>query len=187
MDVSLDNIIGASVRPVIVVFVPSLIGGGYAEYIGSRRDEYARIFLDEVVPLVDGAYRTVATREGRANMGAMYGAFMAFYATFTHPDVFGRLAMQSIDWDQKAAAENGALIAPASTQLPLRIYLDWGKYDLRSPMEGYNLRRSSEAFARLLEAGGYSFAGGAVNDGAGWASWRNRTDRVFEALFPIAD
>jgi hypothetical protein len=36
----------------------------------------------------------------------------------------------------------------------------------------------------LLRGRGYSPAGGEVPEGAGWAGWRNRTDRVFEALFP---
>ncbi len=110
MDVSLDNIIGKRVRPVLVVFLPSLIGGGYSEYVGSRRDEYARIFLNEIVPLVDRTYRTVANREGRANVGTISGAFMAFYATFTHPDVFGKLAIQSMSWDQIAEAEHEAAV-----------------------------------------------------------------------------
>ena len=186
MDVSLDNIIDKRVRPVIVVFIPSLLGDQYSAYVGSRRDEYARIFLDEIVPLVESTYLT-ATREGRANMGTIYGGFMAFYATFTRPDIFGKLAIQSIYWDQTAEAETEALIVAGSTPAAQKIYLDWGKYDLRSPMEGNDLRKSSRSFARLLRSRGYSIVGGEVNDGTGWASWKNRTDRVFETLFPISD
>ncbi len=187
MDVSLDNIIGKSVHPVLVVFIPSLVGRGYSEYAGSRRDEYARIFVDEIVPFVDRTYRTIPNRAHRANVGAVYGAFMAFYATFTHPDVFGNLAIQTMYWDRTAEAEDEGLVVPASSRPPLRIYMDWGKYDLRNPMEGNDLGESSRSFARLLQARGYFFAGGMVNDGVGWASWRNRTDRVFETLFPISD
>ena len=90
-------------------------------------------------------------------------------------------------WDQTAEAEHQGLIVPAVNQPSLRIYMDWGKYDLRSPTEGNDLGKSSRSFARLLEAGGYSFTGGVVNDGAGWASWKNRTDRVFQTLFPISN
>lgn len=184
VDVSLDNIIGASVRPVIVVFVPSLFGGGYSEYVGEKRDAYLRVFTDEVVPYIDQTYRTLKRREGRANLGTIYGGFMAFYATFTHPELFGNLAIQSMSWDQTAEANDAALVFEASSQWPMKIYLDWGKYDLRSPMEGNDLGKSTASFARLLHAKGYAFTGGEVNDGAGWASWRNRTDEVFEALFP---
>ena len=90
-------------------------------------------------------------------------------------------------WDQTAKTEHERLIMPALSQLPLQIYMDWGKYDLRSPMEGNDLGKSSRSFARLLKVRGYFFTGGVMNDGAGWTSWRNRTDRVFETLFPISN
>ncbi len=187
VDVSLDNIIGERVRPVIVVFVPSLFGGGYREYVGATRDAYTRVFTDEIVPYVDQTYRAIRHREARANMGTIYGGFMAFYATFTHPEIFGKMAIQSMSWDQTAEANDAALVFEASTQWPIKIYLDWGKYDLRSPMEGNDLGKSTASFARLLHKRGYTFAGGEVNDGAGWISWRNRTDEVFETLFPLVD
>ena len=187
LDRSLDNLIGTRVRPVITVFLPSLVGGrGYSEYVGSRRDEYSRVFVEEVVPFVDSAYRTMPDRPHRANYGNIYGAFMAFYITFTHPDLFGNLAIQTMSWDQTAQAQDANLVLPASNQLPMRIYLDWGRYDMRSPMEGNDLGKETRSFADLLEARGYAYTGGMVNDGAGWASWKNRTDRVFEALFPIS-
>ena len=78
-------------------------------------------------------------------------------------------------------------VEPASSIPPVSLYLDWGRYDLRSPLDGNDMGISSETFARRLHERGYTFVGGEVNDGAGWASWKNRTDRVFEALFPLAD
>ena len=185
MDVSLDNVIGKSVHPVIVVVVPSLLGGGYAEYMGDGRAKYAQIFVDEVVPFIDRTYRTFTDRTGRANMGHIYGGFMAFYATFKYPKLFGKLAIQTMAWDQTSQAEDAGLIVSASEQLPMDIYLDWGKYDLRSPMEGNDLGKSSADFAQLLKRRGYIFNGGMVHDGAGWVSWQNRMDRVFEMLFPL--
>ena len=185
VDVSLDNVIGKSVRPVILVVVPSLVGGGYSEYVGSKRDDYDQIFTNEVVPFIDRTYRTIANRESRANMGTIYGAFMAFYATFKHPEVFSKLAIQSISWDQMSDADHADMLVPPSTLPAMQIYLDWGKYDMRSPMEGNDIGKSSESFAERLKSKGYSFVGGEVNDGAGWASWRNRTDKVFETLFPL--
>ena len=187
LDISLDNLIGKRVRPVIVVFLPSLVGGGYLEYVGPRRDDYSSLFVEEVVPFVDRTYRTIPDRAHRANYGTMYGGFMAFYATFTHPDLFGRAAIQTIYWDPMAEFEHADLIGSVSERLPVGIYMDWGKYDLRSPMEGNDLGKASASFAALLKARGYSFVGGMVNDGAGWASWKNRTDRVFETLYPILD
>ena len=36
-----------------------------------------------------------------------------------------------------------------------------------------------------LEEGGYGLVGGEVLDSHGWGGWRNRTDLVLEALFPV--
>ncbi|MDP6776157.1 MAG: PQQ-binding-like beta-propeller repeat protein [Candidatus Latescibacteria bacterium] len=185
LDVSLDNLIGERVRPVIVVLLPSLVGGGYLQYVGPRRDEYIRLFVEEVVPFIDRTYPTIRDRDHRANFGRRFGGLKAFYATFTHPDLFGGLAIQTIYLDPMAGAESAHLFVPASSRPPLRIYMDWGKYDLRRPMEGYDYGKSIASFAALLESRGYTLVGGMVNDGGGWASWNNRTDRVFETLFPI--
>jgi len=187
IDISLDNLIGKTVRPMILVVVPSLIGGGYSEYMGQGREAYAQIFVKEVVPLIDRSYRTLKGREGRANMGTIYGGFMAFYATYKYPALFSKLAVQTMAWDQVSQAEDATLIVPASEQRPIEIYLDWGKYDLRSPMEGNDLGKSSASFAQLLRDRGCSFSGGMANDGSGWVSWRNRFDQVFESLFPLID
>ena len=37
----------------------------------------------------------------------------------------------------------------------------------------------------LLTDRGYTVAGGEVPDGTGWSSWKNRTDRVLQSLFPL--
>jgi hypothetical protein len=43
---------------------------------------------------------------------------------------------------------------------------------------------ASRKLAAKLRRQGIEVAGGEVHDGTGWPSWRNRTDRLFEALFP---
>lgn len=118
-------------------------------------------------------------------MGSVYGGFMAYYATFKYPDLFGKLAIQTMAWDQTAQAEDSGLLTSVPQSQPIDIYLDWGKYDLRSPMEGNDLGKSSASFATLLKSNGYDFVGGMVHDGSGWISWQNRFDKVFETLFPF--
>jgi len=53
MDVSLDNLIGARVAPVIVVFVPR----GRQEYTGNKRDQYVSFLCDELLPQLAASYR----------------------------------------------------------------------------------------------------------------------------------
>ena len=77
----------------------------------------------------------------------------------------------------------GPMLRTAEEQ-PLDVYLDWGKYDMRSPDEKWDMGQGNRSFAALLKEKGYAPVGGEANDGTGWSSWSNRTDQVFEALFP---
>jgi len=185
IDTSLDNLIGKSVAPVIVVIVPGLAKGGYNGYVGANRDQYLTAFTEDLIPFIDQRYHTQRKREGRANYGTGRGGFMAFYASTQRPDLFGGMAIQSTYWDQTNEAERDAVIPPADSLPAFRLYLDWGTYDSRSPTEGNDTGLATARFAAALSDKGYVFVGGQINDGAGWASWRNRTHRVFGTLFPV--
>ncbi|MCG8606881.1 PQQ-binding-like beta-propeller repeat protein [bacterium] len=188
MTTSLDNLIGKRIKPIIVVFLPSFFKdptGGYMEYIGDYRDRYTQMLVEEVVPLVDRSYRTQPNAENRANIGHLINGYMALHSTFKHPDVFGKVSIQSIWWDGKEQQRQRDLIT-SSKNAHLQIYFDWGKYDLKSPLESVDVVEGGRAVARLLREGGYSFSGGEINAGTGWGSWKNRTHRVFETFFPLS-
>jgi enterochelin esterase-like enzyme/outer membrane protein assembly factor BamB len=187
MTTSLDNLIGKRIKPVIVVFLPSFFRdptGGYMEYIGDYRDQYTQMLAEEVVPLVDRSYRTEPDAENRANIGHLMNGYMALHSTLKHPDVFGKVSVQSIWWDGKEQQRQRDLIT-SSKNANLQIYFEWGKYDLRSPLESVDVVEGGRSVARLLEEGGHSFSGGEVNAGTGWGSWKNRTHQVFETFFPL--
>ena len=65
-----------------------------------------------------------------------------------------------------------------------RVYMDWGTYDLRSPMESWSIADGNMSIFKLLQEKGFAPTGGEVHDGTGWPSWRNRTDVIFQTLFP---
>ncbi len=180
---TLDNLIGKTVAPIIVVFLPTFQDFHYQELVGEGKDEYARIVVEEIIPLIDRKYSTIPSAEARASIGASFAAYASFYATTTHPNVFQKLGLQTMTWEPGYARENAALLVGPERQ-PLDIYLDWGKYDLRSPMEGANFPKANRTFARVLEEKGYTFTGGEVHEGGYWISWRNRTDKLLETLFP---
>ncbi len=183
MAVSLDNLSNRTVAPVIAVFIPPLFEGGYEEYQGSHRDTYERMIVEEILPLIDRTYRTLPAAEARANHGASFSGVMALYLTLKYPRLFGKLGMQSPFWDLEEERKLRTLITAAHHRKP-DIYLEWGKRDLRSPLEGFDLRSACLSLSQLLKEQGLNSIGGEVNDGFGWMSWRNRTDRVLAALFP---
>ncbi len=69
--------------------------------------------------------------------------------------------------------------------MPLRIYLEWGRWDLISPHENMNMRAWAREAWNLRRDRGWEPVGGEVWDSTDWASWRNRTGVMFEALFPM--
>ena len=50
-----------------------------------------------------------------------YPRFIAFYATFAFPNLFVKLAIQSLDFDHTTAVDAVALLQPATVQLPYTI------------------------------------------------------------------
>jgi hypothetical protein len=61
-----------------------------------------------------------------------------------------------------------------------------GFYGHVSTREAADLRETNRRFNAYLRDKGFDPTGGEAQDGLGWASWRNRTDRLFAALFPPA-
>ena len=68
---------------------------------------------------------------------------------------------------------------------PLKIYMEWGVYDMRSPQEGWDMRENSRNLADWLRSRGYDVVAREVPDGTGWPSWKNRNDAVLQSLFPM--
>ena len=175
MPVTLNNVIGRTVAPIIVVFVNYTPRGEVGKYV--------EMFAEELVPYVDTHYRTIASAEARANIGAGFTGYSALMCTFSHPSLFGKVGCQSVFMFDSMEGKLKELIVGPGKQ-PLRIYLDWGKYDFRNPHEAWDLAQTNRDFAELLRGKGYSIAGGEVHDGTGWSSWKNRTHLVFQTLFP---
>jgi enterochelin esterase-like enzyme/outer membrane protein assembly factor BamB len=179
---TLDNLIGRSVRPVIAVFVDS--PRSFAEYSRQQRDQYAQMVVEELVPFIDRKYRTNPSPEDRAYVGGDEGGYAAFYAAFKYPGVFGNVAGQSTHLFPSEGDALKAILTDAK-QNPINIYMDWGAYDHRSSRGNFSWQELNKSFAALLQEKGYTYAGGEVNDGFNWPSWRNRTDKIFETLFPL--
>lgn len=182
---SLDNLIGATVEPLIVVFVP-YFGQfmPYFEYVGEDLESYVDVLVSEIVPFIEGSYPTLDDPQSRALVARRDSTYSSVYAAFRHPGLIGKLGLQSMRWEPGFRARNRQMLLDAPDQ-PLTIYLDWGKYDGKSEREGFDIRASSMAFAEDLQEAGYAFVGGEVHDGSGPDSWLQRTDALLEALFPL--
>ena len=175
---ALDNLVGQSVRPVIAVFIsetPPLFGSPAP---------YAQMVVAELIPFIDSTYRTIPSAEGRASLGNGSLGFPALLCAFMQPGVIGKVATQSAFLFDFSMGALRPLIKNAEQQ-PLDVYMEWGSYDLRSLSEDWSMAEKNVDLVALLVENGYAPAGGEVPDGTGWSSWTNRTDAVFETLFPV--
>lgn len=82
-----QRVSAGKIRPAILVFVNGAVDSGYADAKdGSRKIETS--ILRELIPHVDGAWRTHACREQRAISGFSMGGNGALLYAFRRPDLF---------------------------------------------------------------------------------------------------
>lgn len=159
--------------------VPWLGKGGHA-------DEYADLLLAEIMPFVNGRYRTKPGPASTAIGGSSLGGLFGLCAGIRLHTVFGHIAAMSpsVFW------ANGHLLRVLARRpkLPVRIWLDSGS------RETANLRSGIEELVALLVAKGWqkhrtvaradlrhlNAKGGRHDE----ASWGRRFDRVLKFLFP---
>jgi hypothetical protein len=172
---ALDRVVGRSVTPLIAVFPEP-----------PRMRGFGALFVEQIIGQIDARYRTRAERESRANVGMAWQGIGATAMTFGNPEIFGALGLQSLFLlDQEMAFIEGSVGDADASTLPLKIYLEWGKWDLVSPHEEMNMRRSSRWASDLFASKGWEPMGGEVWDSTDFSSWGNRTGVLLEALFPI--
>ena len=181
MDKSLDNLIGETVAPMIVAFVPT--HGG--ELGGLETAEYTRAQVEELIPLLDKTFRTDARRESRAVLGQdPYGGagFAAMYLALHHPETVSRAAAQSYE---HGALEEDLLAAASGEKHDLELVFHWSSYDRFYPFWDFDARRDAKSMVAALEKNGYSPKVIESDDGFGWGMWQGRMAEILEALFPL--
>jgi enterochelin esterase-like enzyme len=182
---SFDNLMGVSARAAIVVLIGEVKTGEkpLEDDIEEFKTQDAMV-ATELVQTIDANYRTTADASMRAIVGSGFSTLDALFITFSHPGVFGSIACQSAFLMEQIIDPLKKEMRTANEQ-PLRMYMDWGLYDMRATREAWDTVKSNREFITFLRSRGYYPAGGEAHDGTGWSSWRNRTDRWLTALFPL--
>jgi outer membrane protein assembly factor BamB len=172
---ALDELIGKKVTPLIAVFLMR-----DPEKRGELRDpDYAQVFLDELVPRIDGRYRTIDRPMARGTAGFAGGADASLSIGFAAPDRFARLGAV---WPTLFAFDGEP---PPAVEHPLVVYLKWGSYHLRSPHENFDSAEAGREMWHELRDLGHRPAGGEVPEGFGWSCWRAYVGDLLTALFPF--
>lgn len=166
----LDNLIyGGEIGPLIAIMVDPVMRG--REY--RANEEYASFFESELLPHVEGRYRTQAQREARGVMGASLGGLSAFYVALSRPHLFSRVGGQS-----SALHLEEAKIAALLTRFsaPATFYLDVGKYEPR-------YLPTHQRIVAMLNALGYPCVFQQLGAGHNWTSWRTHLTDLLTCLW----
>lgn len=95
----LDRLISEGVMKEMIVVMPDCITKyGGSQYINSSATgNYEDYIINELVPYIDGKYRTKADADERAVMGKSSGGYGAVVLAFRHPDVFSMMCSTAGD------------------------------------------------------------------------------------------
>ena len=181
---------GGAIEPLIIVGIYNTGASRKEEYTptrdaklgGGHADDYGRMIIDELKPLIDRTYRTRPEREYTGLGGSSLGGLVTLYLGFRHPNVFGRLAAlsPSVWWNYRSILKT---IRQARSKPRSRIWVDMGTAEAKRGIDD----------ARLLKAAlvGLGFVDGvdlhyAEYEGAEHTetAWAERVGPMLKWLFP---
>lgn len=182
----LDNLLHSQdIPPLIAIMVDPV--DRIREYWAN--EDYARFMEQELIPHIDGRYRTLAQREARGVMGASMGGLISTYLALSRPHLFSKVGGQSsalflleggrtstqalvaefrskfaVPHDRRVEAKRlSALVAELHT--PITFYFDVGKYEPQ-------FIPAHRQLVPLLEAKGCPCLFQELAGGHNWTSWQ---------------
>lgn len=177
----LDREMGNTIEPLIAVFVEST--NAY-EYARTFREVHRRWLSEQLVPWIDGQFRSAAEPARRALMGADEAGFGALETVLSYPQVFGSAVAQSAYPLSTGDRELLALVDRAANKTQ-RFYLDWGRYDGRRVSDQVDIAGFTRAVRDRLQAKGYRVKGREFNDGSAQLFISQRALAALREFFPV--
>lgn len=174
-----DQVFAAgSVPPAVIVYVDAWTKYGGSQYVDSPgTGNYHSYLCNEIVPWVDGRYRTLADRAHRAVSGKSSGGFGAMITPMLRPDLFGALATHAGDalYELCYTTEFGDCVR-ALREYDGDIWRWWDDFNSRTPFA----RKADETLLGML---GVSACFSADADGTPQLPFDPRTGVVREEVW----
>lgn len=153
------------------------LGGGHA-------DDYARMIIEELKPLIDRTYRTRPDAASTGMAGSSLGGLVSLHVGFTHPAVFTKVAAlsPSVWWGRKAILKT---IREARSKPRLRLWVDMGTAEGRKGLDDARLLKAALVGLGFHEGDDLHYA---EYEGATHSeqSWAERVGPLLQWLFPAA-
>lgn len=179
----LDNLIAAGKARPMIIIMPNTGGivSGKPPKLGED-DASTREYLNDIIPYVDGHYRTRTNRESRAVAGLSMGGFVTLNTGLTHLDKFGELYVFSSGYwpDQLPAFEENTkpLLSEKGINEKFRmpIYFAAGETDIAL----FNSQRTLAVFNNYGVRSFWVLS----SHGHEWLNWRRYLYQTAQIMFP---
>jgi enterochelin esterase family protein len=180
----LDNLIAAGKAKPMIVVMPNTRGCASATPSAPGKDDACtQEYLKDIIPYVDGHYRTRADRASRALAGLSMGGFVVLHTGMPHLDTFSELYVYSSGHITEAGLKQfdenfAALLKDPGTNDLFRVplYMAAGETDIA-------LRNGQKVLALFNQYGLRNFWV-LSSGGHEWANWRRYLYQTAQIMFP---
>jgi len=141
-------------------------------------DGFTKTLLEDIIPMIDANYRTLADQPNRAMAGLSMGGMQTRVITLAHPEVFSHVGIfsgGSISTDDLANA-------PGFKEKIKLVFVSYGSRELENPRAGFG-GNPKENQDKLKEAGLNTHFYVSPQTAHEWQSWRRSLHEFAPLLF----
>jgi enterochelin esterase family protein len=140
-------------------------------------DGFTKTLLEDIIPMIDANYRTLADQKNRAMAGLSMGGMQTRVITLAHPEVFSHVGIfsgGSISTEDLAAA-------PGFKEKNKLVFVSYGSRELENPRPGSGNPKDNQD--KLKEAGLNTHFYVSPQTAHEWQSWRRSLYQFAPLLF----
>jgi enterochelin esterase-like enzyme len=141
-------------------------------------DVFMKTLLEDIIPMIDGNYRTLADQQHRAMAGLSMGGMQTRIISLAHPDVFSYVGMFS----GGSISTEDVANAPGFKEKVKLVFISYGSRELENPRAGFG-GNPKENTAKLKEAGMNTHFYVSPQTAHEWQSWRRGLYQFAPLLF----
>jgi enterochelin esterase family protein len=140
-------------------------------------DGFSKTLLEDIIPMIDANYRTIADQPHRAMAGLSMGGMQTRVITLAHPEVFGYVGIFS----GGSITTEDLINAPAFKEKNKLVFVSYGSRELENPRPGSGNPKDNQD--KLKEAGLNTHFYVSPQTAHEWQSWRRSLYQFAPLLF----
>ena len=140
-------------------------------------DGFTKTLLEDIIPMIDANYRTLAVQEHRAMAGLSMGGMQTRVITLAHPEVFSHVGIFS----GGSITTEDLTNAPAFKEKNKLVFVSYGSRELENPRPGSGNPKDNQD--KLKEAGLNTHFYVSPQTAHEWQSWRRSLHEFAPLLF----